>query len=172
MTWHDSSHTGTAIFINKQNLAFALPLILLCAIYAYFKLVPVKIAWSLIAGAIVLYKVTTGMEARAIDKREEKIAQMDSDFLRELAADELLQEEQEKQEASRKKTKAEKMVRKRIAAEKKMEKSNSNSNSNKVGDTHGKNAQGDHQEEEEEDDGDLATFVQKSRVKKKNWWFS
>jgi hypothetical protein len=33
MTWHDSSHTGTAIFINKQNLAFALPLIILCATY-------------------------------------------------------------------------------------------------------------------------------------------
>ncbi len=38
MTWHDPSHTGTAVFINKENFVFALPLILLCTIYvSHFK---------------------------------------------------------------------------------------------------------------------------------------
>lgn len=33
MTWHDPTHTGGAIFVNKENLAFALPLIALCVAY-------------------------------------------------------------------------------------------------------------------------------------------
>lgn len=162
MTWHDPSHTGTAIFVNKQNLAFALPLITLCAGYAYFNLVPVKIAWSFIAVGLVLYKVTSSMQARAIDKREEKISKMDNDFLRELAADELLQEEENKKAATRKKAQIESKVRKRIAAEKKMEKASGINN--KKSDNGG----GDEDEEEDVNDvGNLAAFVQKQSGKKK-----
>ena len=32
-TWHDATHTGSSIFINKENLLFSLPLIAVCTTY-------------------------------------------------------------------------------------------------------------------------------------------
>jgi len=148
MTWHDPSHTGSSIFVNMENFVFALPLISLCSLYAYFKFVPLNIGLSLIGAGIVLYKATTGIKNRAIEKKEEKIANLDENLLRELAADEMIKEERQKKAAAKKKNKADIKAKQRIAAQKKQE--------TRAG------------RDEDDDDGDLATFVRKSNGKKRN----
>mmetsp|Transcript_19453 Transcript_19453/g.24498 ORF Transcript_19453/g.24498 Transcript_19453/m.24498 type:complete len:156 (+) Transcript_19453:101-568(+) len=153
MTWHDASHTGVSIFINKENLVFALPLISICTIYAYFKYVPLNLGLSIIGAGIVIYKVTSSLKTRAIEKKEEKIANLDESLLKELAADEINREKEEKQRAAKKKLKAENRARQRIAAEKKKY-----SNGSKKQE----------EEEEENDDGeDISTFAQGNRRNKK-----
>mmetsp|Transcript_8806 Transcript_8806/g.12934 ORF Transcript_8806/g.12934 Transcript_8806/m.12934 type:complete len:155 (+) Transcript_8806:166-630(+) len=154
MTWHDPNHTGGAIFVNKENLLFALPLILLCSAYAYFILVPLNIGLSLIGAVIVIYRLTSGIKTRAIDKKEEKIANLDENLLKELAADEMLQEEIAKKQAAKKKSKAGNKAKQRIAAQKKKEKSRNKSN-------------GGGDDDDDDDDGDLSTFVKKSNKKRK-----
>lgn len=150
MTWHDPNHTGSSIFINQENLVFALPLIILCSLYAYFKFVPLNIGLSLIGAGIVLYKATTGIKNRAIEKKEEKIANLDENLLKELAADEMQQEERQMKAAAKKKNKAGIKARQRLAAQKKKEKYSSAPDEN------------------DDDEGDAATFVRKSNGKKRN----
>jgi hypothetical protein len=84
----------------------------------------------------------------AIEKKEEKIANLDENLLRELAADEMIKEERQKKAAAKKKNKADIKARQRIAAQKKQE--------TRTG------------RDEDDDDGDLATFVRKSNGKKRN----
>lgn len=153
MSWHDASHTGFSVFINKENLAFSLPLIAVCSIYAYFKYVPLNLGLSIIGAGIVIYKAASSIKARAIEKKEFKIANLDEKFLQELAADELEKEKSDKQKAAKKKQKADNKVLQRIAAEKK--KFKTGGTTSKV-------------EEEEEDDEDVSAFVKKNRNKKRN----
>ena len=84
----------------------------------------------------------------AIEKKEERIANLDENLLRELAADEMINEEREKKAAAKKKNKANIKAKQRIAAQKKQE--------TKTG------------RDEDDEDGDLATFVRKSNGKKRN----
>ena len=57
----------------------------------------------------------------AIERKEEKIANLDESLLKELAADDLEREEREAQKLLKKKNKAENKVRQRIKAQKKAE---------------------------------------------------
>lgn len=88
----------------------------------------------------------------AVEKKEEKIANLDENFLKELAADELAKEEQQKKAAEKKKQKAKSKAAQRIAAQKKKDK--------KEAATAGA--------DDDDDDTDLSTFVNKSRKTKKN----
>eukprot|EP01083_Nonionella_stella_P020253 56149_1 len=155
MSWHDASHTGVNVFVNKENLVFSLPLISVCSIYAYFKYIPLNFGLSVIGAGIVIYKVTTSLKARAIEKKEEKIANLDESLLQELAADEINREQQEKQKAAKKKLKADNKARQRIAAEKKKSQNGKKSSS---------------QEDNDDDDGgaeDVSAFVRGNRGGKK-----
>jgi hypothetical protein len=154
MTWHDGSHAGVNIFVNKENFAFALPLISLCSIYAYFKYVPLHVGLSIIGTGIVFYKVTSSVKTRAIERKEEKIANLDESLLKELAADEIEKSEREKQKAANKKAKAQTKALQRLAAEKKKAASKKSNNNKKVND-------------DEEDAQDMATFVQGGKSGKK-----
>mmetsp|Transcript_5289 Transcript_5289/g.5050 ORF Transcript_5289/g.5050 Transcript_5289/m.5050 type:complete len:160 (-) Transcript_5289:135-614(-) len=156
--WHDPTHSGGSIFVNKQNLLFAMPLISVCSIYAYFKFVPLNIGLSLIGAGIVIYKTVTGIKSHAVDKKEKKIANMDESFLEELAADELQKEKTDKKKEAKKKQKAGNKAKSRIAAEKKKAKAKAN-----------KNGGGNRNEEEDDDDDtDVSTFVTRKSNKKRN----
>ena len=89
----------------------------------------------------------------AIEKKEEKIANLDEKFLQELAADELAKEKLDKQRAAKKKQKADNKVLQRIAAEKKKYKN-------------GNKSKGDENDEDDEDE-DVSAFVKKNRGSKK-----
>lgn len=154
MTWHDASHTGVAVFINKENFVFSLPLICVCTIYAYFKYVPLNFGLSVIGAGIVIYKAKTSLKARAVEKKEEKIANLDESLLEELAADEINKEKQEKSRVAKKKLKAENKARQRIAAEKKKFKNKGKNGSNN------KNISND---DEDNDEEDVSTFVRGNR---------
>lgn len=102
-------------------------------------MVPLNIALSIIGAGIVLYKASSSIKAQAINKKEEKIANLDESFLQELAADDLLKEDQLKKAAAKKKSKAQSKATQRIAAQKKKEKIV--------------------EQDDDDDDGDLSTFV-------------
>jgi preprotein translocase subunit SecF len=147
-SWHDPNNTGGSIFFNKQNVVFTLPLVAICAVYAYFKFIPLHVGLSIIGGAIVIFKIHSSIQTHKIEKQEEKIAKLDDSFLKELAADELMKEEKEKQKAAKKKVKADAKAKQRIAATKKKEKQ-----------------QNQNQNDDDEDDADYAAFVKGSKKK-------
>eukprot|EP00555_Chaetoceros_dichaeta_P002859 CAMPEP_0198249866 /NCGR_PEP_ID=MMETSP1447-20131203/1247_1 /TAXON_ID=420782 /ORGANISM="Chaetoceros dichaeta, Strain CCMP1751" /LENGTH=154 /DNA_ID=CAMNT_0043934593 /DNA_START=45 /DNA_END=509 /DNA_ORIENTATION=- len=126
MSYHDGSHTGFAIFLNKQNLAFALPLITLCTVYAFFNYVPLPIALTIIGTITVLYKITSSIKSRAADKKEEKIASLDESLLKELAADEVGEREKRLQKTAKKQKKANDKILQRIKDNKKAAKNAGN----------------------------------------------
>lgn len=86
----------------------------------------------------------------AIEKKEEKIANLDESFMQELAADEINKERQEKQKAAKRKAKAGNKALQRIAAEKKKFTTKQND-----------------QVEEEEEEEDISTFAKSNRGTKK-----
>ena len=145
MSYHDSSHTGVSIFVNRENLALSLPLISLCSIYAFFKFVPLNIGLSIIGLGALAYKITSSLRARAVEKKEQKIASLDEGLLKELAADELKQREKEAQKLAKKQRKNDDKVRLRLKAEKKA----------------GTN-QASHDDDDEEDE-DVSTFAKKKK---------
>ena len=63
-TWHDASHSGVSIFLNKENLVFAMPLISVCGVYAYFKFLPLNLSLSIIGAGIVIYKLKSTIQQR------------------------------------------------------------------------------------------------------------
>mmetsp|Transcript_17849 Transcript_17849/g.25234 ORF Transcript_17849/g.25234 Transcript_17849/m.25234 type:complete len:151 (-) Transcript_17849:519-971(-) len=148
MSYHDGSHTGMKIFLNKENLAFALPLISLCSTYAFFKYIPLEYGLPALGSVVFFYKLVSSIKARAIEKKEEKIASLDEDLLKELAADDLMNEERNKQKATKKKKKADDKVRQRLAAEKKKYEQSKD-------------------DEEDDDDADYGTFAKGKNGKKK-----
>mmetsp|Transcript_16990 Transcript_16990/g.20750 ORF Transcript_16990/g.20750 Transcript_16990/m.20750 type:complete len:151 (+) Transcript_16990:98-550(+) len=150
MTWHDASHTGFSIFLNKENLVFSMPLICVCTVYAYVKYLPLNLGLSVIGAGIVIYKVSSYLKTRAIEKKEEKIANLDESLLEDLAADEINKEKEDKQKAAKKKVKEQNKVRQRIAAEKKKQIN-----------------RGTAAKEDDDDNEDISTFV-KAKGKKKN----
>jgi len=123
MSYHDSNHTGFAVFCNKQNLVFSLPLIALCSIYAYLKFIPLHIGLPIVGVIGLLYKITSSLKVRAIERKERKIIALDDDLMKELAADEILKETKAEGKAAKKQAKAESKARQRIATEKKAKKS-------------------------------------------------
>jgi len=82
----------------------------------------------------------------AIERKEEKIASLDEDLLKELAADELLKKERQEQKEAKKQKKAGEKIRQRIAAEKRAKATFTET-----------------LEEEDDDVGDYTTFAKGGR---------
>mmetsp|Transcript_41711 Transcript_41711/g.46568 ORF Transcript_41711/g.46568 Transcript_41711/m.46568 type:complete len:165 (+) Transcript_41711:93-587(+) len=143
------------IWLTTENLAFAMPLLVVCATYAYFCFVPLKIGIPILVGIFVIYQI----QVRIKTLRENKIQNMDENDINDLAL-ELNDDDEEgkkKEEEEKKKLKKKQSrVEERLAVEKrKAEKSAKRSQSKKKGD--------------DDDDGDIAAFAKGSRsTKKKN----
>ncbi|KAG7362766.1 hypothetical protein IV203_026126 [Nitzschia inconspicua] len=140
------------IFFTTENLAFSLPLIVVCGTYAYFTLIPLKYGVPFL-GAVVLL----GLARRQIRMlRDSKLQNMDASEIDDLALE--LEDDSDKtndKEATKSKQlqKKKNQVQQRLAVEqKKAAKQQSNKKRGTVGD-------------EEEDDADLTTFA---KAKKKN----
>jgi len=147
MSYHDGSHTGFSIFFNKENFVFSLPLISLCTIYSFFRFIPLQLGVPFLGSIVFFYKITSTIKARAIERKEEKIASLDEDLLKELAADELLKKERQKQKEAKKQKKAGEKIRQRIAAEKRAKATFTET-----------------LEEEDDDVGDYTTFAKGGRA--------
>jgi len=72
-----------SIFLTTENLAFSMPLILVCSIYAYFKFVPLEYGVPLVAGIFVIYQIHGQLKTL----REKKIENMDETDINDLAAE-------------------------------------------------------------------------------------
>lgn len=78
------------IFLTTENLAFSMPLILVCTTYAYFKFVPLEYGVPALAGIFVLFQI----KAQFKTLREKKIENMDETDINDLA-NELMDEDDE-----------------------------------------------------------------------------
>ncbi|CAB9499306.1 expressed unknown protein [Seminavis robusta] len=80
----NNSNPGGNIFLTTENLAFAMPLLLLCGSYAYFKYLPLE--YSLpgvgIVGAILFFQAQT--QAR----KNEKLSNLDEATIRDIVGEE------------------------------------------------------------------------------------
>jgi len=52
------------IFLTTENLAFSMPLILVCGTYAYFKIVPLKYGIPILVGVFVIFQIQGQIKAR------------------------------------------------------------------------------------------------------------
>jgi len=137
------------IFLTTENLAFSLPLLLVCGTYAFFKFVPLQYGIPVLGGLALVIR----MQSQIQSQRDDKLKNMDDKAMEDLANE--LQGEQESDKDAKKKLTAKKraQVEQRLAAERKKYAKQKN---NKKGNT-------------EDDDGDdyLETFA-KGGKKKKN----
>merc|ERR1712238_193295 len=69
------------IWLTTENLAFAMPLLVVCATYAYFCFVPLKIGIPILVGIFVIYQI----QVRIKTLRENKIQNMDENDINDLA---------------------------------------------------------------------------------------
>jgi len=137
------------IFLTTENLAFSMPLLLVCGSYAYFKYIPLHIGLPILGGIFILYQISSQLKTQ----RDKKITNMDDKAMQDLALelegeDEKASDDTEAKKLAKKKA----AIQRRLAAEAKKE-------SKKKG---GKKKSDD----DDEDDVALDTFVKKSDKKK------
>eukprot|EP00536_Pseudo-nitzschia_multiseries_P000648 jgi/Psemu1/300246/fgenesh1_kg.8_\ len=144
------------IFLTTENLAFAMPLIVVCSTYAYFKIVPLKYGIPILAGVFVFFQV----QGQVKTLREKKIENMDESDINDLAM-----EFEGDEDDSKKKKEEEKLQKKkarlaeRLAAEQRKAEKAAKRNQ-------GKKKKSD---DDDDDDADMAVFAKGSRnMKKKN----
>mmetsp|Transcript_14160 Transcript_14160/g.29293 ORF Transcript_14160/g.29293 Transcript_14160/m.29293 type:complete len:157 (-) Transcript_14160:926-1396(-) len=142
------------IFLTSENLAFSMPLILVCSSYAFFKFVPLEYGIPVLAGLVVILQIQSQIKTL----RQKKIENMDDTDI-----DDLALELEGEDDAAESKKKAEDLkiqkkkarLAERLAAEaRKAEKAAKRGSKKKSGD-------------EEDDDGDVAIFAKGSRMQKK-----
>jgi len=146
------------IFLTTENLAFSMPLILVCGTYAYFKFVPLQYGVPVLVGIFVIFQI----QGQIKTLREKKIENMDETDIDDLA----LELEGEDADAKKKVADGEKLkVQKkkarladRLAAEERKAEKAAKRNQGKK-----KN-----KKEDDDDDVDAAVFAKGSRNKKKS----
>jgi len=69
------------IFLTTENLAFSLPLILICGFYAFFKYVPLYMGVPILGGLFIVYQINAQLKAQ----RDKKLTNMDAQAINELA---------------------------------------------------------------------------------------
>lgn len=137
---------------TTENFAFALPLITLCAVYAYFKFIPLKIGLPLLGGAALMIKLNNDMKIKRAERAMDEV--VDDAIMQELEKEEEWQVAKNKKAATKKQIKAEAKVRQRLKDEKKSE------NHEK---TTKKKSKGGGDDDDEDDIDALLTFVKGSR---------
>mmetsp|Transcript_5926 Transcript_5926/g.8973 ORF Transcript_5926/g.8973 Transcript_5926/m.8973 type:complete len:150 (+) Transcript_5926:76-525(+) len=140
------------IFLTTENLAFSMPLLIVCGSYAYFKYVPLKIGLPILLGLFVVYQI----RAQIIAQHGKKLQNMDekaiNDLALELEGDKNGEEETEK--AKKLQKKKEYAVQQRLAAEQKKEAKQSKQKNKKGGN------------DDDDDDALLETFAKGGKAKK------
>ncbi|CAJ1940124.1 unnamed protein product [Cylindrotheca closterium] len=103
------------IFLTAENLAFSLPLLLVCGTYAFFKFVPLQYGIPVLGGLALLIKMQSQVQAQ----RDEKLTKMDDKAIDDLANE--LEGEEKSDKDNKKKLTAKKraQVEQRLAAERK-----------------------------------------------------
>eukprot|EP00529_Nitzschia_sp_RCC80_P037402 CAMPEP_0113453506 /NCGR_PEP_ID=MMETSP0014_2-20120614/7390_1 /TAXON_ID=2857 /ORGANISM="Nitzschia sp." /LENGTH=147 /DNA_ID=CAMNT_0000344897 /DNA_START=109 /DNA_END=552 /DNA_ORIENTATION=+ /assembly_acc=CAM_ASM_000159 len=84
------------IFFTAENLAFSLPLLAVCGVYAYFKYVPLKYGLPILAVLFLIVQIRSQIQTQ----REKKIENMDDKQINDLAL-ELEDEDNEKDKAAK-----------------------------------------------------------------------
>jgi hypothetical protein len=112
------------IFLNTENLAFSLPLIIICLAYAYFKYVPLPMALSILGGLFVLYQIRLYSQAR----KNNKLTTLDESTINDLAGEEQQAESLKKKELAAKQRKAQNKLQMRLAQEKKQSQKKASAN--------------------------------------------
>jgi len=137
-----------------QLQAFAMPLILVCSTYAYFKLVPLKYGIPILVGVFVVLQI----QGQIKTLREKKIENMNETDINDLAL-ELEDDEDDKkkeQEEGIKLQKKKARLAERLAAEQRKAEKAAKRN-------HGKKKKGN----DDDGDDDMAVFAKGSRNQKK-----
>lgn len=104
------------IFFTSENLVLSLPLLVVCASYAYFKYVPFVIGLPVLAAFALLVQVRSKLRARKVQK---SLNEIDESLVKELSAEDDLKKAKFEAKALKKERKASEKMRQRIAAEKK-----------------------------------------------------
>mmetsp|Transcript_26167 Transcript_26167/g.37534 ORF Transcript_26167/g.37534 Transcript_26167/m.37534 type:complete len:153 (+) Transcript_26167:195-653(+) len=142
------------IFLTSENLAFAMPLILICIVYAYFKLIPLKIGVTLLVVLAGFLKVRSDNKIRRAEKALVEV--VDDAMIQELAKDELEKSLKSKKAAAKKQQKADEALRQRLKNEKKVENQQKQQS---------KSSKRSSKEDEDDDDVNaLLTFAKGSRA--------
>mmetsp|Transcript_7492 Transcript_7492/g.9760 ORF Transcript_7492/g.9760 Transcript_7492/m.9760 type:complete len:142 (+) Transcript_7492:179-604(+) len=130
------------VFLTWENLAFSMPMIAVCAVYAFFHYTPLPIALAILTVLLIGYQIRMQMAKQ----RNKRLEQMDDNGIQEL----LQQEEEEKlsSEQQNKQSKKKWAVQARLAKEKKK-----------------KAAGGDDEDADDMDDdaADLSAFAKKKK---------
>mmetsp|Transcript_17897 Transcript_17897/g.26541 ORF Transcript_17897/g.26541 Transcript_17897/m.26541 type:complete len:143 (-) Transcript_17897:268-696(-) len=141
-----TSQAGS-IFLTWENLAFAMPLILLCSFYAYFKYVPLEYGLPILGVLAVIMLI----RAQIQKLKNKKLEKLDEDMVRELVGED--DSDDIKKEAEAKKSRqAKARLEQRLAAERK---SAAKSQQGKKG----KKKKG----KDDDDDEDLSAFAKKKK---------
>mmetsp|Transcript_29887 Transcript_29887/g.49304 ORF Transcript_29887/g.49304 Transcript_29887/m.49304 type:complete len:152 (-) Transcript_29887:816-1271(-) len=138
------------IFITWENLAFSLPLLIVCGSYAYFRYIPLEYGLPILAVLGLLFQLRSRVKAH----KDQKLEVLDEDLVKELAGDDEEADKLKAQENAVKARKAKNKLEQRLAIEAKQARQNNGTKKKKK---KGKNA-GDG-----DDDEDLDTFVKGSR---------
>uniref|UniRef100_A0A6T6FYD2 Uncharacterized protein n=1 Tax=Craspedostauros australis TaxID=1486917 RepID=A0A6T6FYD2_9STRA len=153
-----NTNAGGNVFLTTENLAFSLPLILVCSLGAFFTYVPLKYGAPILG--VVGLLIYAKMQIKTI--QDKKLQNMDAkamdDIARELQGDDSGKDE--KAEAKAKlQAKKKHHLQQRLAAEKRKEEKQAAKNKSKP-QGKGKKKGGD----DDDDDGDLAVFAKGSRA--------
>ncbi|GMH53945.1 hypothetical protein TrLO_g14786 [Triparma laevis f. longispina] len=98
------------IFFNEENFKLALPLITLCTVYAFFKLIPIFIALPLVFVSGIAYK----LHVRSTEaQRTEVISSLENESSKNEKAFKALMEEEEKAAKSKQQKKQKKETAKK-----------------------------------------------------------
>uniref|UniRef100_A0A7S4MHX0 Uncharacterized protein n=1 Tax=Odontella aurita TaxID=265563 RepID=A0A7S4MHX0_9STRA len=133
------------IFFNQDNLILALPLLSVCAIYAFFKYIPLQYGVPAVIGVGIFLQ----LRAKVLARRAEKaLTEIDESLVNDLTADEDKVKAKVAAKAAKQQLKAQEKVRQRLNAERKGT---------------GRAAEG----ENEEGDENISTFAKGGRGKQK-----
>lgn len=104
------------IFFNQDNFILSLPLLSVCAIYAFFKYVPLQYGVPAVIGVGIFFQLRAKVLARRAERAQNEI---DESLVKDLAADQDKAKARAVAKAAKKQMKAQESVRQRLAAEKK-----------------------------------------------------
>jgi len=103
------------IFLTTENLAFSMPLILVCSLYAFFKYIPLQYGLPALVILVVVYQLKARVKAHS----DAKLEVLDEDFVKELVGDEGNADASKKEEIAKKQRKQLAKLEIRLAQEKK-----------------------------------------------------
>ncbi|GAX09826.1 hypothetical protein FisN_11Lh205 [Fistulifera solaris] len=106
---------GGNIFLTTENLAFSMPLIAVCLIYAYFKFLPLRVSLAGVAIVFVVFQIRSQLQAR----KDSQLTHLDETAILDIVGEEEEKDAAKAQEAAKQASKAKNRVKNRLAQERK-----------------------------------------------------